>query len=149
MNRKSTKRPPFFERVKDALKEGIAHARGELPMKTTVVEVPDTAPNRSPQEVRAIRDKIGFSQRAFARLISVSVKTVQSWEQGLRRPDGAALRMMQLVELDPHVVDVLGWADQAPKREPQSSRKLRQVSSARAQQLPRRHAPKRRNSLPK
>ena len=36
--------------------------------------------------VRALRDRVGTSQAAFARLVGASVKLVQAWEQGRRVP---------------------------------------------------------------
>lgn len=36
------------------------------------------------------RAKIGVSQSAFAELLGVSLRTLQDWEQGRRRPAGAA-----------------------------------------------------------
>ena len=47
----------------------------------------------------------------FARLLNVSPKTVQSWEHGTRRPSQAALRLIQLLEQNPHgVFSVVGMS---------------------------------------
>jgi len=35
------------------------------------------------------RAKVGVSQSAFAKLIGVSLRTLQDWEQGRRQPTGA------------------------------------------------------------
>ncbi len=35
------------------------------------------------------RAKVGLSQNAFAELLGVSLRTVQDWEQGRRKPTGA------------------------------------------------------------
>ena len=47
--------------------------------------------------VSAIREQTGLSQAVFARLLGVSVRTLQEWEQGRRAPSGAA-RTLLLVE---------------------------------------------------
>jgi DNA-binding transcriptional regulator YiaG len=37
-----------------------------------------------------------MSQAVFARMADVTTKTVQSWEQGQRKPSQAALRLIQV-----------------------------------------------------
>jgi len=45
-----------------------------------------------------------MSQGVFARLLSVSSKTVQSWEQGVRLPSTASLRLLHIFTEQPDVV---------------------------------------------
>ncbi|MXZ74402.1 MAG: helix-turn-helix domain-containing protein [Gemmatimonadetes bacterium] len=52
-----------------------------------VINVPD---------ITGIRKKSGLSQVEFARLLGVSVRTLQDWEQGRRRPSGAARTLMMI-----------------------------------------------------
>ena len=42
-----------------------------------------------------------MSQAFFAHLLNVSTKTIQSWEQGQRRPSQAALRLIQVFRQNP------------------------------------------------
>ena len=37
-------------------------------------------------ELKARRESLGLSQAALARLLPVSLDTLQNWEQGVRRP---------------------------------------------------------------
>ena len=46
-------------------------------------------------DVKAIRQRLGQSQTEFARMIGVSVATLQNWEQGRRRPEGPARALLK------------------------------------------------------
>lgn len=47
-----------------------------------------------PAGIRAIRAEFGDSQRGFSNRVGVSIKTVQSWEQGARIPSNTALMLI-------------------------------------------------------
>ena len=53
-----------------------------------------------PQEIRA---KLKLSQAAFAGLMGVSLRTVQDWEQGRRKPSGPAEALLRIAEQKPEV----------------------------------------------
>ncbi len=46
--------------------------------------------------VSSIREGTGLSQRKFAQLLGVSVRTLQEWEQGRRVPSGAARTLLRI-----------------------------------------------------
>ncbi len=50
------------------------------------------------------RMKSGLSQSAFAKLLGVSVRTLQDWEQGRRQPSGAAKTLIAIAERRPKVL---------------------------------------------
>ena len=53
----------------------------------------------------------GMSQAIFAQVLNVSTKTVQSWEQGQRKPSHAALRLIQVFREDPSsLVEIVGMS---------------------------------------
>ena len=52
-------------------------------------------------EVKAIREQTGLSQAEFARLIGVSKRTLENWEQGRRHPTGPAKALLKIVESNP------------------------------------------------
>jgi putative transcriptional regulator len=54
--------------------------------------------------VPAIRKHIGLSQDKFAQLIGVSVSTIRNWEQGRRKPDGAARVLLCIAAKYPKIV---------------------------------------------
>ena len=97
-----SKRPSLFERLKTGLEEGIQFARGELNLRTT--EVPDRPPELRASDVLHLRQKCRMSQGVFAQMLNVSTKTVQSWEQGERKPSQAALRLLQVIGARPQII---------------------------------------------
>jgi putative transcriptional regulator len=94
-------RKPLFERLRAGLEEGIRHAKGEITLKSTTLELPDRPPEVGAAELTKVRLASGMSQAVFARLLNVSTKTVQSWEQGQRKPSQAALRLIQVFRHNP------------------------------------------------
>ena len=104
-----SQRQPLFQRLKAALEEGIQFARGELTLRTTAV--PDRPPDFGARDVLRLRQRFHMSQAVFARVLNVSAKTVQSWEQGERKPSQAALRLLQVLAEKPEAVcQVVGCA---------------------------------------
>lgn len=96
----------FFDDLQTGLLEGIAHFRGEIELKTTYLTLPDPPPAYDAERIRTLRTGLGFSQPYFSRLLNVSPKTVQSWEQGTRLPSQASARLLQLIE-NPSLLDGL------------------------------------------
>jgi putative transcriptional regulator len=90
--------------LKKGLEEALLHAKGEISLKSTIVEMPDRPPEVTARELTRLRLDAGMSQAVFARVLNVSTKTVQSWEQGVRKPSQAALRLIQLFRHSPTVV---------------------------------------------
>ncbi|MCJ8272854.1 MAG: helix-turn-helix domain-containing protein [Psychrosphaera sp.] len=50
------------------------------------------------------RQKSGLSQSRFAELLGVSVRTLQDWEQGRRKPSRAAKSLIQIAKQRPDVL---------------------------------------------
>ena len=108
MKTKST-RAPLSERLKKGLKEGIEFARGDLTLMTTFVP---SGRIFTGEEVVAIRTRRHMSQAQFAKLLAVSVKTLQSWEQGLRTPSKPTMRLLQIFDAPEEFRSVLSVAEQ-------------------------------------
>jgi DNA-binding transcriptional regulator YiaG len=91
-----------------AMGEAVAIDRGKL-TPARVDEAPLTAreaiaapvPTYDGASVSRLRERLRLSQGVFAAALNVSTKLVQGWEQGLRRPDGAAARLLEITERDP------------------------------------------------
>lgn len=58
----------------------------------------------SPNEVAAARNKTGLSQSQFAEALHISPRTLQEWEQGRRKPSGAAQALIQIAFRHPEVI---------------------------------------------
>ncbi len=99
---KTTKRNSLFERLQQGLEEGITQAKGELTLRT--IEVPEKPPEIDASTLAEIRAQTSMSQAVFARLLSVSTKTLQSWEQGVRKPSEASRRFIQVFSTQPEFV---------------------------------------------
>jgi putative transcriptional regulator len=50
------------------------------------------------------RNRVGMSQSEFAKLLGVSVRTLQDWEQGRREPSGAAKTLLRIASQNPEAV---------------------------------------------
>ncbi|MDP8032675.1 helix-turn-helix domain-containing protein [Pasteurella atlantica] len=50
------------------------------------------------------RQKVGLSQREFAKIMGVSVRTLQAWEQGKRQPSGSAITLLKIATQKPQVL---------------------------------------------
>lgn len=68
-------RKPLFERLKVGLEECIAHAKGELTLRT--IEVPEAPPEIDANTLVALREEATMSEAVFAKDLYVSAKTVQ------------------------------------------------------------------------
>jgi len=63
---------------------------------------PDAAPDMAPEiDVRAIRRAAGMTQIEFAAAYQFSVRTVQEWERGAKRPSGPARTLLRAIKADP------------------------------------------------
>lgn len=89
-------RDELFEELLGSIREGGKILRGEAkPSGEFRPEEPDVA---------AIREKYGLSQEKFAAMLGISVRTLQNWEQGRRKPHGPARVLLQVAEEHPEAI---------------------------------------------
>jgi putative transcriptional regulator len=92
-----------FAELMLSLEQALQHARGERhDLRTTVLPAP-LRPMKK-QEIVKLRQQLNLSQALFAHVLNVSVKTVQAWEQGLREPSDAALKLLTIAKKHPEVL---------------------------------------------
>jgi len=53
------------------------------------------------------RKSVKLTQREFAKLLDVSIDTIQDWEQGRRSPRGAAKTLLKIAQSHPEVLEEL------------------------------------------
>jgi putative transcriptional regulator len=94
-----------FGDLKEALEGALAFERGESrDLKVTRLQAPRPPKAMSPKDIARIRQKLNCSQAVFAMMLNISPKTVQAWEQGLREPGDAALKLLTIAKKHPEVL---------------------------------------------
>ena len=58
--------------------------------------------------IAEVRVRVGLSQSEFAKLLGVSVRTLQEWEQGRRVPSGPARTLLQIAHKNPKALLDIG-----------------------------------------
>jgi putative transcriptional regulator len=84
-----------LERFKRDLLKSVKQMRRGEAARVTRVKVPEAVEARS---------RTGLSQEQFARLLGVSARTLQDWEQGRREPTGAAKTLLRVAYEHPDVL---------------------------------------------
>ncbi len=79
------------------LEDIIEYKKGKLTLRSEAIEIP-APPEYKATDIKKIRENSRYSQGLFARVLNVSIKTVQSWESGKRIPSHAALRLLEIVD---------------------------------------------------
>ena len=85
--------------VEEALKEVLAHRRGEIDLACRIVDDP------SAERIVALRKRLKLSRRRFAERFGLDARAVQDWEQGRRTPDRAARVLLTVIDKDPEAVE--------------------------------------------
>ncbi|AQQ52229.1 transcriptional regulator [Planococcus lenghuensis] len=91
----------FFNELKTSLGQAIEHAKGnQSKVRTKTIAIKELAVF-SAEEIRELRLELKLTQKSFAALIGVSVKTIESWERGTNEPSGAARRLLEILRNEP------------------------------------------------
>jgi putative transcriptional regulator len=90
----------LFTAMMAGFAEAAKHRRKQA-ARVRVSRFSSDVPSLRPKEIRKIRTALGLSQTDFARYLGTSVACVRSWEQGMRRPHSAALRLLAIAKKKP------------------------------------------------
>lgn len=83
------------QEILDGIREVKAYKAGAKALRVHTL--------KEPAPPKVIRTRLKLSQAAFAGLMGVSLRTVQDWEQGRRKPSGPALALLRIAEQKPEV----------------------------------------------
>jgi putative transcriptional regulator len=97
------KRVKFFNELKQALEDVRDYRLGKR-TDLRVTELPAPPKRIAPAEIRRIRQALNASQTVFAVYLNVSPNAVRSWEQGTRRPQHAALKLLAIAKKNPQAL---------------------------------------------
>lgn len=125
-----------FAGLLEATQEALAHYKGEkLDLRTT--ELPEPPEPMSNGQIKRLRETLKVSQALFASYLNVSTKLVQAWESGIRRAEGAALRLLRLAEQVPMLFTPVGNDAAIKRRVRESTTKVTRVHRATLKKLAR------------
>lgn len=105
MKKKSQKRTIEFN-AETLLGRLEGFATGAEQAKERVIRIPAPVESISAKEIRTMRLSLGFTQIQFASLLNVPKVTAISWENGRRKPSGAALRLLAITRKHPEVLEL-------------------------------------------
>jgi putative transcriptional regulator len=89
-------RDRLFEELKKSIEQGGKILKGKRkPSREFNFDNPDP---------KKIREKLGLSQNKFAKMLGISISTLQNWEQGRREPDGPAKVLLNVAARYPDAV---------------------------------------------
>src|ERR1700722_4215905 len=82
-----------------AFEEMAKHLRGEIELEAH--DPPRGA--MTPTEIKAVRLKVASSTKEFERLFGIPARTMESYEQGRRKLDGAMRALLRIIDREPKV----------------------------------------------
>lgn len=86
----------LFNELQESLIEGAKILKGK--------KKPSREFNFNNPDPKLIREQLGLSQIKFAKLLGISVSTLQNWEQGRRKPDGPAKVLLNVAAYYPEAI---------------------------------------------
>jgi len=107
-SRKIDRLPQGGSRAKDlrvgddlvaAFEEMAKHLRGEIELEAH--DLPSGA--MTPAQIKAVRLKVASSTKEFERLFGIPARTMESYEQGRRKLDGAMRALLRIIDREPKV----------------------------------------------
>jgi putative transcriptional regulator len=61
-------------------------------------------PSYGASDIKAIRNSLALTQSSFSFIFGVSTKTIEAWQSGINKPQGPALRLLDLFVHNPEMV---------------------------------------------
>ena len=89
-----------YKSIMQGLTEAADYQQGKIKARKTNLTIKPVADYNN-NDIKRIRQKTGLSQALFAGSLGVSPKTVEAWENGRNKPEGASRRLLEIVRDDP------------------------------------------------
>lgn len=86
----------LFTELLNSVKEGGEILRGE--------KEPARSFHLDRLDIKRIREGYKLTQKQFAAMLGISVRTLRNWEQGRRVPEGPAMVLLRVAEKHPEAV---------------------------------------------
>ncbi len=86
------------------MRELADHYEGKKKLTLRTFRVVDPAPKFTPADIVRLREASKLSRPLFAQILNVPSVTVRKWESGERKPSGAALRLLEIMRLQPETL---------------------------------------------
>lgn len=99
-----TKKKEIFFDAEAFVSRVEGFAAGLEPARERTLKLAPPIKSMRANEIRAIRQRIGCTQMEFAALLNVPKVTAVSWENGTRKPSGAALRLLAIARHHPEAL---------------------------------------------
>ena len=84
-----------------ATREGVQALQEKKTLRTVRVDAPSPL---EPEQIVGIRTSLNASQGVFASYLGVSKAAVVAWEYGVRKPSGAALKLLAIARKHPSIL---------------------------------------------
>ena len=95
--KKKKQRHQSHDTLLDSLNEVLEDVSGTKKLDSRILDVEDI-------NVHDIREKYHLTQMEFSKTFGFSLRTLQQWEQGRRRPHGSARVLLKVIDYAPEVV---------------------------------------------
>ncbi len=92
----------FFSGIMSGLEEALAYEKSSAKEATITRK-------RSLPDINVVSERkaLNLTQAAFAKLLGVSPRTVESWESGRSKPSPTAKKLIYLISLDHSLIEKL------------------------------------------
>ena len=91
----------FGEMLIQSVKQAEEHSAGKKKLRAKAIEI-KPVPDYGSLQIKEIRAKLGLTQGLMGGIIEVSPKTIEAWEAGIRKPSGAAMRVIEELDTNPN-----------------------------------------------
>jgi len=86
----------IYKNIMQSLTEAVEYQQGKNSARKTRLSIKPAITFKN-DDIRQIRQRTGLSQVMFAGSLGISPKTVEAWENGRNKPEGASRRLLEIV----------------------------------------------------